>query len=275
MKTAWKSLVSSQPQLAFAVTVVFLAVMAVGLNVTVTKLKLHFKKQPVSLSVELGKYPSELGHWVQVSKDEPLNHEIQDALGTEKYIFRDYVDRRIVGEQAILEFKDQPSAKRRELLSKLQAAHPDAVVSLAVTYYTGMVDTVAHIPDRCYIADGYQPTEYTTPTWPAGVDEAGNPREIEVRYINFEDQTANSRITRNVAYFFHVNGQYECDPLGVRRSLQNLFQRYGYYSKIEMMSLLRDREESARVMGDFLASALPPIEKSLPDWNKITQAGVR
>ena len=43
---------------------------------------------------------------------------------------------------------------------------PDALVNFAVTYYTGLVDTVAHIPDRCYVADGFEPTSYTKENWP-------------------------------------------------------------------------------------------------------------
>jgi hypothetical protein len=35
------------------------------------------------------------------------------------------------------------------------------------------------------------------------------------------------------------------------------------------MMLSNDREESQRVMNDFLTSALPEIEKCLPDWEAI------
>ena len=39
---------------------------------------------------------------------------------------------------------------------RIRPKNPKAVVNLGLTYYTGLVDTVAHIPDRCYIADGYE-----------------------------------------------------------------------------------------------------------------------
>jgi hypothetical protein len=67
-----------------------------------------------------------------------------------------------------------------------------------------------------------------------------------------------------------VNGHYESDPLGVRASLQNLRERYGYYAKVELMTLLRDKEKVAPVMHGFLNYAMPEIEKCLPDWKKAT-----
>ncbi len=44
-------------------------------------------------------------------------------------------------------------------------AASQAVINIGVTYYTGMVDTVARIPERCYIADGFEPTSYKVVTW--------------------------------------------------------------------------------------------------------------
>jgi hypothetical protein len=142
--------------------------------------------------------------------------------------------------------------------------HPTGVINLAVTYYTGLVDTVAHVPDRCYVADGYEPKSWEEVKW--NID-GGKP--VEVRFINFEDGSGRSAATRSVAYFFHVNGTFESSPESVRLHLQNLFERYGYYSKVEVMTLINDRAESARVMTDFLSAAMPEVRKSLPDWEAV------
>jgi hypothetical protein len=154
------------------------------------------------------------------------------------------------------------------MLEAIREKAPQAVMNMAVTYYTGMVDTVAHIPDRCYIADGFEPSEYDTKRWacfvPRGDDRAA------ARFIHFEDNVPGRRaISRNVAYFFHVNGRYTNDPLDVRYTLQNLRERHGYYAKIELMSLLEDRQKASAVMDEFLQHALPEVEKSLPDWEKV------
>lgn len=258
---------STRSKLAFLIAVVVLSVSAVGLNAAEQFLRLHFRKQPVPLARPLEAIPPQLGHWRQVSKDEPLGHDLLETLGTDQYLFRDFVDERIVGAERLGQLVSAAAADRRRLLAEVQREHPEAVISLGLTYYTGMVDTVAHIPDRCIIADGYQPTEYEVVSWPAGEES------IEVRFVNFQDQTGYSRIDRSVAYFFHVNGHWESDPLAVRKRLQNLFEKHGYYAKVELQTFVPDRQASAKVITDFLSRILPEVRKSLPDWQRVTAGG--
>jgi hypothetical protein len=92
---------------------------------------------------------------------------------------------------------------------------------------------------------------------------------VTVRYIKFQDQT-DRQPDRNVAYFFQVNGAYECDPIrGVRIRLQDLRERHGYYAKIELMNQVKDESAAKAAMTDFLSAALPDIERCLPDWKKV------
>lgn len=260
-------------QPAFIIAATILAVAAIGLNTAVSALQLRFRKEAVPLA-KYGKLldtiPVRVGDWVQVSKDEPLDKEIQDALATDQYIFRDYVNSTVVKD--LSEFDGKSSKERKMLLGRLQAEHPEAVVNVAVTYYTGLVDTVAHIPERCYIADGYQPSRQPeVMTVDTGQKHLGEPATgpIALRFINFEDQTAAGRVTRQVAYCFFTNGHYESDPLGVRTTLQNLRYKHGFYSKIELMTVLKDRERAQKTMAAFLTAALPEIERCMPDWNSV------
>jgi len=197
------------------------------------------------------------------------------VLGTDQYIFRDYVDSRIVDKGAIDWFKDKSDEDRRRKLADIRNKDPKAVVNLSVTYYTGMVDTVAHVPDRCVTADGYEPKKYEEPEWPIARDLPRSARKngdnIQVRYINFEDQaptTGTASITRSIAYFFNTNGEYVCSPLDVRRKLANLMERKGYYAKIECMTTVDDPTKAAEVLTDFLTNALPDIHRCMPDWEK-------
>jgi hypothetical protein len=271
--SVWRRVIA-QP--AFMAAVVILAVAAMGLNASVGYLRLHFKKEAVPIARPLGSIPVNLGVWQQVSLDEPLDPDIEHALGTNQYVFRDYMDERVVGRDTIEQIRTMNesilSATDAETLAKLKEdrakyvgrvrmSHPNGVVNLAVTYYTGLVDTVAHVPDRCYVADGYEPKTWEVVKW--NIDD-GKP--VEARFINFEDGTGRSTATRSVAYFFHVNGEFQSAPESVRLRLQNLFERHGYYAKVEVMTLLSDRAESARVMTDFLSAAMPEVRKSLPDW---------
>jgi hypothetical protein len=182
-------------------------------------------------------------------------------------------------------FQDKSADDLRQLTARIESQDPTAVVRLAVTYYTGLVDTVAHIPDRCYVADGYEVTDYKTPTWNVGSGATGGgDGKLEVRYIHFEDATPDrAAVTRNVAYFFHCNGAFESDPLrGVRFRLQSLTERKAYYAKVELMTVsparrgagaeeakAQDWDQSAATMTDFLTVALPEVMKCLPDWKAV------
>ena len=265
-------------QRAFLVVTLALLTAALGLNVAVGAMKLHFKKEPVPLARALGAIPERLGSWVQVSQDQPLDKEMQDVLGTKEYIFRDYVNEADVPGVAD-RFRGKTQKERQEILNGIRAQFPNAVISMSITYYTGMVDTVAHVPDRCVTADGYEPKEYTTPRWPIAqqlassakpVGAGGAPSDdVEVRYINFEDQTGASKLPRSISYFFHTNGKFVSSPLEVRNQLANLFVKKGYYAKIETMTTIADTRTSADKTANFLTAALPEVHKCMPDWTKV------
>lgn len=257
-------------QRAFLVVTAILLLAAVGLNGATQYMQLHFKKLPVPPARPLTEVPDKLGPWLQVSIDEAMDRDFQDALATDKYVFRDYVDTRLVTPSELEQFKDKLPRERKALVAALQMKKPQAVVNVGLTYYTGLVDTVAHIPDRCYIADGYEPTKYDVVSWPALKDRKG---DHKLRSIVFEDQTPGRQsVPRNVVYFFHCNGEYINDPIGVRKRLAYLFEKYGYYMKIEVQTFVLKPDESDRVLNDFLTHALPEVEKSLPDWDKLTAA---
>jgi hypothetical protein len=259
----------SQP--AFLVVAAVLLLAAVGLNGATQFMQLHFRKQAVPLAKPLTSMPPDLGPWKMASIDQTLSHEFLEALGTDKYLFRDYVDTRLLNRQQLAEFEGKSPAEQRQLISQIQMTNPKAVVNCSVTYYTGMVDTVAHIPERCYIADGYETT--------ASVDLkmqalAACPGTGTVRSIVFEDSTpGRMRFTRNVAYVFNCNGRYMSDSIAVRQALAGLFEKYGYYMKIELQTLNLKPEDSKAVMNEFLTHLLPEAEKCLPDWQKIEKQG--
>ncbi len=303
-------------QPAFLVVSAILLLSAVAFNGFVWNLKLHFKKDPVPQPREFREIPALMGHWLQVSQDDKLDKETEDILGTEKYLYRDYIQVDRAGadfmaylaaesQKATTRPSDDPDAardaaaaaarakfnmasfdqqvamitaalkgktpnERKEILGAVEMnGHSGDVIHLGLTYYTGLVDTVAHIPDRCYIADGYEPSSYTVPTWKLGPDASGKYFPLPVRFISFQDSTGNNRVSKCVAYVFHTNGHYESDPLGVRQTLEDLTERYGYYAKIEMMTVGEDTEVASAAMTEFLTAARPQIEACLPDWNKL------
>ncbi len=274
----------------FVVASLVLAVCAVGLNGATQFLQLHFRKLAVplpckSLTDEATGIPSVLGEgrWAQLFPDEPIDSETEAILGTKNYLFRDYLDTRI--DPHVSRFKNISGKRERmALMMETQERFRDRVplITMSMTYFTGLVDTVAHVPDRCYVADGYEPSAHTVVAVEPDAFLDHKPRKVDFRLITFEDQTGMGRVTRNVGYFFQVNGVYENDPLEVRRHLQGLREKYGYYAKIEMMvsyaaadaagrSLASDSQsKAADAMKDFIAASLPDIEKRLPDWERVT-----
>lgn len=267
-------------QRRFLLAATVLLICAIGFNTATRALQLHFRKLPVPLAVKalddkVEGLPLKIqGRWLAVGDDQPLNADVEKALGTKQYVNRTYVDLR-AARKSELDFKGRDARRIADLVREIKQTKPEAVVQLGFTYYTGLVDTVAHIPDRCMVADGYQPTSYVVKPGPTTYADAKG-RPVSFRYITFEDITGQSRVTRNVGYFFHVNGEYENDPLGVRFKLQNLFETYGYYSKIEMMTEQfgkaddeAARARSAEAMSRFLSDLLPEVERCLPDWNKV------
>ena len=275
-----KSMTQSLSRSAFVVAIVVLCVSALGLNGTVSFFQLHFKKRALPLAVRSLVDPAEgmptrVGAWLCVSTDQAIDPEIQQVLATDQYLFRDYVDTRRWSTAQLASLHELAPAERDAALAQLQSQSPQSVLRVAITYYTGLADTVAHIPERCYVADGFDVSQYETRSVTCGKYPDGTPRTLSFRLIHFEDQTARGRVARDVLYLFHVDGAYESDSLKVRNRLASLTERFGYYAKVELMTTSppaqRDEQRVANVdaMVDFLAAALPELEKRLPDWKRV------
>lgn len=275
---------------AFLLVTGLLLAGAIGLDASTRYLRLHFRKQamPLRPAEGLAAIPATLGTWVSAPETRTIDSEMVHSLGTDKYNFREYIntaarisaERPLATKADVLSLGDKTSKDRFTAVETWRASKPDAVVNFAITYYTGKVDTVPHVPDRCYVADGFQPSSYKAQVWKLGKYRDGSDREVTVRFIEFEDQTSRGALNRCVAYFFHANGSYEDDPKQVRVRLQDLRERCAYFAKIEVMTVLpprpgatendpfreADRQAAAAAMQSFLTAALPEIEKVLPDW---------
>ncbi|MGA2497423.1 MAG: exosortase-associated EpsI family protein [Tepidisphaeraceae bacterium] len=250
----------------FLMVFAVLLVAAIGMNTAVSYLQLHFKKSPVPMRGSFQQIPEVLGPWVQVAREDTLEPEMLNALATDQYLFCAYVNSRKLGktiEQVRHDFAGKSLKEQKEVLNGAGYRQRDAsaVLVVALTYYTGKADTVAHIPERCYVGDGFDPEATEDQEW-------GLNRGLYVRRIIFRNQDKARSVPYNVAYFFNVNGKYTCNSFDVRGELQNLFNRYGYYAKVELMCIHPEPEKAEAVMKDFLAPLLPKVEAVLPDWSQ-------
>ncbi|MGC4031306.1 MAG: exosortase/archaeosortase family protein [Tepidisphaeraceae bacterium] len=258
---------------AFIIVAAILVAAALGLNIFVQSMKVSFRKEAVDPAEPLKLIHADLGPWAQVTVDRAMNPDFEHELGTGLYLFRDYVDTRKLSEADRKKLLAASMEDREKLRVTMPAlVDPKNAIRFALTYYTGSVDTVPHVPDRCYAADGFKPSAYQVVTWPVLPREKESDRNVGVRLINFEDQIDSRRSRpRQVAYFFQVNGFYENDPIfGVRKRLQNLFERRAYFAKIELVTDQADNAAAEIVMADFLKNAMPDVERVLPQWTRPT-----
>jgi len=275
----------------FAVVLLVLLIGAIGINAATTGLNLFFRKEALSLrhADGLKALPTRLGTWMAVPSAQTLDADMEHSLGTDKYVFRDYVDlSATTGGTAFVatenDIKAMDNMSEKEINDKLNAirakGNPNAILRLALTYYTGKVDTVPHVPERCMVADGFQPAKWDVYEWQLGKYPSGEPRHPKVRFIDFEDQTLRGQQNRCVTYFFNANGVYLDDPNAVRRRLQDLRTKYACFAKVEVLTLLpprlataldvdaqreTDRNAAAEAVKRFLTAAMPEVEKLLPD----------
>lgn len=270
---------------SFVAAATVLAIGALTLNTSTQWLKLHFKKQAAPLRVHSlsdpdDGIPSQLGSWMQVSVDQPIDPELEAQLKTKEYINRLYVNTAVIGKAETAALLKETGADREEHLARLRMSYPPPTfITLMVTFNTGLVDTVTHIPENCYVASGYEPSTWEVMHATCGKFADGTPRDVDYRFMQFEDQTGQDQLGVRVGYLFQVDGVYESSPYAVRRKLQNLFERYGYYAKVEMMTTEPQHGSSSfaastqgatvDAMNNLLTALLPQLERCLPDWQAL------
>lgn len=88
-------------------------------------------KSPIEAEFKLTSLPAETTVFRQLGKDERFGKDIQETLGTENYISRLYVEK-----------EPAPGVKPR-------------AAELHMAYYTGTIDTVPHVSDRCMVGAGW------------------------------------------------------------------------------------------------------------------------
>lgn len=124
---------------------------AAGMKGAIEAFSIVLHKQPIYAQDKraLRAIPTETRHWVRLGQDLLVAPEELPVLGTENYLTRLYVE------------KHPPPGSRPR------------VIELHAAYYTGMIDTVPHIPERCYVGAGQAlvggpwivPVPLDTSTW--------------------------------------------------------------------------------------------------------------
>lgn len=246
----------------------------------VNYLSLHLQKESVPLRSPLATLPSGIGGWDRCSDDIILSEAMVEELGTNKYIDRAYA---IDGEPV------------------------NGVLRVHLAYYTGIIDAVPHIPERCWAASGLSQTlpsshyelELDTSNWnmDSGVINTDTGQEyptveledpitgqvetvhmpigsIKMRLTEFQDP-AKPDLRMLGGYFFIANGRSASDAMSVRRAAFNMTDKYSYYCKVQISGTIeydtngRYRQSYLEQCEDLISELLPHIMRKLPDWPRL------
>jgi len=225
---------------------------ASGITAYINIKDVHLQKTPIypPENRQTSALPPETLSWRQLGSDQIMGAEIVETLGTMNYVSRHYV--------------------------RTRDADPEnpVILDLHAAYYTGMIDTVPHVPERCFVGGGLQQSESSrvvplpmdTSNWRIDTDVpdsfAGSQGAIySVRLSNDPKLTdapgRRVRLPRDIGpdspfefrasefinpgkgkvyagYFFIANGGTKANANDVRRLAFNLEDDYAYYLKIQV-----------------------------------------
>jgi len=260
---------------AYVAVLAILVAGAVGFRLLIGQLNIHLLKERVDLRRPLDSIPSRLGRWERVGADSVFSDTLIEELGTRSYLDRVYA---VEGDMA------------------------KGAVHVHVAYYTGTIDAVPHIPERCWAVGGLEPLPNSAQSIAIDVDRSGwrSPGgdagsaymiasvtdpvtadieqvtmpvgDIELSAVEFQDPKRPQ--TRQVgAYFFLANGATARTSYDVRAQAFNLKDRYAYYCKVQFTKsgFVRESEDSLmepfrRDATELMNGLIPHLMRCLPDW---------
>lgn len=254
---------------------------ALGMTAAIRAYGIHLRKLPIyppEGRLLLG-LPVETASWKRVGQDRVETPETIKTLGTENYVSRIYVEK-------------NPPEGREPRGMEFHAA-----------YYTGMIDTVPHVPDRCFVGGGLQigdraqvlPLELDRTSWVPDDDvpEALRGRVFTVRLANgehsqkpgarvrlpFDPQDIRLRVVEFLdgrggklyaGYFFIANGGTVASAEGVRLLAFNLTDDHAYYLKVQFTSgQATSAQELAEDAASLLSELIGEIMLCVPDWVEV------
>lgn len=267
-----------QARLALIVASLTLAASGLGFRYAVHAANAYLEKEPVDLRRPLTNVPKRLGSWQATGEDLKLTAELEEALGTHRYLDRTYV-------------RDDDGGRREHL-------------GIHVVYYTGLIDAVPHVPDRCMVAGGWVnlglPSNLDLPLdrseWVPEAERVnlrsgepypiltfrhhvtGQPITVRMPIGDYKIRTSEFRsgdqpdLRIYAGYFFIANGQITPWPEKVRSFAFDLKSRHAYYAKVQFTMYASDdfgKDEFTEVVSDLLAEFLPELMWCLPDWAEV------
>jgi hypothetical protein len=262
---------------------------AIGMQAALDHFKIYLQKKPIYPEPIAGQdrvlraLPLETANWKRIGQDRIEEAETLEVLGTNNYVTRTYIEK-----------NPAPGAEPRR-------------VDLHLAYYTGMIDTVPHVPDRCLVGGGMslvggpwmEPLPIGTSDW-VRVPDGENPflpASLYTTRLSNEWSTAGGgrrvnlpigvgpetlpllRVTEFAGpgggkifagYFFIANGGIADSAEKVRGLAFDLKNDYAFYLKVQVgPSRAENSKELAELAGSLLTDLFGEIMTCVPDWTKV------
>ena len=267
----------------FLVAATILGLSAGALNVAISTMNIHLRKLPIepASGLRLHTLPVETESWRRQGSDPPpLSAEALEELGTQNYISRTYVE------------KERAEGQPRSF-------------ELHCAYYTGMIDPVPHVPERCFVGGGGMQIDGsvgvvtpvalnmdrfafdpTVDTEIHGVIRRGRtgpysetpgvrvrmPRELENLRLNVTRFVDSNGTAIYAGYFFIANGGIVPRAEQVRLLAFRHEDKYAYYMKVQFTSMdVSSPAEMAELAASFLDEMLPELMLRAPDWIDVVE----
>lgn len=260
------------------VTMAILVLSAAIIAVVQQTADLYFVKLPVYAenNLQLRTLPAEYPSWRMVGTERQVSKEEAEELGTDNSLSR------LLIETGVEEDDD---------------AH---LIDLHMAYYTGMIDTVPHVPERCNVAAGVQaigspvivdipldfsllvenpeadaeklggtvwqsrsPSVFRRVNLPVGVEK------LRLRVSKYRDHNGNDFYA---GYFFITNGEVVASAEQIRLKAFRLDSDYAYYCKVQFTcGTVESAEELGVVAGQMLDEMFADIMLRIPDWVEVVE----
>jgi exosortase len=263
---------------AFITACALLIAGGVGFRSATAGLNIYLQKQPVELREHFATIPRVLGPWRAEGPDAQLDAATLESLRTDLYLDRTYVH-----------------------------SETGEVLKLHIAYYSGMIDAVPHVPDRCMTAAGFKRSGLTH-TVELPIDQSAwryDPDVVSHRggepypYVTFPNRITGRPITVHMplagpggfglrvtpfihpqiagghvyaGFFFIANGRITPYPVAVRLLAFDKTDRFAYYCKVEFTmggDASLDEEQFHASVADLRHHLLPELMRCLPDWPEV------
>ena len=266
-------------RVAYLLVLATLVAGGLGMRGAMGALDVYLRKEPVAMRADFGSIPTALGRWQKLGEDQKMDAAMVESLGTDKYLTRTYA---------------------------LDGDPTKGSILLHLAYYTGMIDTVPHIPERCWGAGGlvqrgepallplalpilaevpsgaptnaatgkpYPMASLTDPVTQATEPVALPIGDFVMTLTTFQDPKA-PRHEQLGGYLFIANGRCTASTLAVRQLAFDLTDRYAYFCKLQLSARYPVGDTPSADLfrqqaEDFLSQLLPHLMRRLPDWPSV------